>query len=245
MKIEMKKIIKISAIVAVFIIVCLVILDKIVMPWYVEAKEIQVPNVVGLHKDIAIQTLKKLQLNPIEVGPRYDDSFKIDHVMFQKPSAGTRVKVNRRIYLHISGGESLIKMPNLVGKTLRDAKVTLERKGLLVGRIEEVKSELPANIIVGQEFEEGTNLSKGDSISFNVSIGPKVGMIRVPNIIARSVKEAERILRNNSLKLGSITYIVSPTLLTNTIISQYPSQDYLLSVGDSVDVVVAKTKLDN
>ena len=70
-------------------------------------------------------------------------------------------------------------------------------------------------------------------------------MVRVPNLIAKSEKEAEKILRGNNLHLGIRTYIDSPTLLPNTIISQYPSQDYLVAIGDSVDVVVAKNKSRN
>lgn len=242
MNAKLKKLLIIAAIAIFCVVVLLIIVDKVIMPSYVSGKIVTVPDVTGMHKDSAMQLLKELNLNPRLTGPRYDERYEIDHVMFQKPEAGREVKENRRVYLHISGGEPLVKMPNLIGKTFRDAKVTLERRGLFVRKIEEVKSELPANTIVDQEFEEGTNLANGDSVLLQVSIGPNVGMIRVPNIIAKSVRDAERILRNNNLKMGKITYIVSPTLLTNTIISQYPSEDYLLSVGDSVDVVVAKSK---
>jgi len=237
-----KKIVFIPVTIIVLIIVFFLVVDIFIMPSIVEAPEVEMPNVLGINKDDAMKILTELNLTPIEVGPRYDSRFKENEVIFQKPYEGVMVKENRRVYIHISGGEPLIQMPKLVNKTLRDAKITLERIGLHLGEIEETRSELPNGTIVKQEFDFGFKLEKGDSVDLSISVGPQIGMIRVPSLIAKSEKEVEKILRRNNLMLGKKTYITSPTLLPNTIISQYPSQDALVSIGDSVDVVIAKNK---
>lgn len=241
MKNRIKKWIIISASLITFLIVSLILFDKLLMPWFVDAREVELPDLVGLHKSEALAILSDLKLNPVEKEPRFDARYDIDHIVYQRPSAGTKVKENRRIYLHISGGDPLIKMPNLINKTLRDAKVTLEKRGLFIRNIKQVKSELPSNYVVDQEFVEGTNLTKGDSVNIKVSMGPRVGMVRVPSIIGKSLDEAEQILRRNNLKLGIIKYRPTPSILTNTVIEQLPSEDFLLSVGDVVDVTVAKS----
>ncbi len=238
MKKGIKKLLIVASVLLILIILALVSLDKFLMPWYVEAKQVELPNLVGMHKTQAIELLESLKLKPVTEGPRYDARFEVDHVLFQNPPAGRTVKENRRVYIHISGGEPLVKMPNLRQKTYRDARIILERLGLAIRNLEQVKSELPADIIVDQEFEEGTFLAKGDSIDLQISIGPRIGMIAVPSIIARSESEANRILRRNNLYIGKRTYVES-TLLTNTIISQSPSEGYLLNIGDSVDVEIA------
>ncbi len=244
MKKKLKKALFILFLLIIFLTSGLLILDNFILPSYVSEEEIAVPDVIGLHKDEAIEILKTKNLNPVLIGPRYDEKFKADEIMFQKPAGANIVKKNRRIYLHVSGGEALIKIPDVVGKTFRDAKVSLERKGIYVRQVEQVKSDLPRNTVIAQEFQEGSSLSRGDSITLSVSVGPSIGMIRVPNIIAKSLKEADRTLRINNLILGNVSYITSPTLLTNTIVSQYPSENSLLNVGDSVDVVVAKSKIN-
>jgi serine/threonine-protein kinase len=216
--------------------------NKYLMPSIVEAPELTLPNVVGLDKAEAIKILEELNLSPIEVGPRYDSRYKADQVLFQKPYAGTKVKVHRRVYIHISGGEPQIKMPQVVNKTLRNARVNIEGVGLFVGEVEEIRSELPMGIVVEQEFEAEFKLEKGDSVDLKVSIGPQSGMVRVPNIIGKSIKEANKILIRQNLNLGERTYSESPTLLPNTIISQTPSQDFLLNIGESVDVIISKSK---
>ncbi|OGU58251.1 MAG: hypothetical protein A2V66_03400 [Ignavibacteria bacterium RBG_13_36_8] len=240
MKKLLKKSILILSITVLLLLVFVLIFDKILMPWYVSESEEPVPNVIGLNKDEAIRILKESNLSPILGEPRYDMHIPKDYVIFQKPNPGIIVKENRRVYLFISGGEPLIKIPSLVGKTFRDAKVTIERLGLTLGDVQEIRSEFQANTVVEQEPAESESRAKGTTINLKISVGPRIGMIRVPNILAKSLRDAESILRRNSLRLGKINYLESPTLLPNTIIDQYPSEDKLVSVGDSVDVVVTK-----
>lgn len=237
-----KKYIKYPIILIAVFIVILILFDKLFMPWYVSGEEVEVPNFVGQHKDLAIEEFKKLDLEPVEQGPKYDENIERDHIIFQSPEAGSTVKKGRRVYLYISGGDPLIKMPALLGKTVRDAKITIERLGLAVDTLMDVRSEFPAKTVVEQSIEEGEFLAKGDSVSLKISIGPQVGMVRVPNLISKSLSEAEKVLRELSLKIGKKTYLSSPNLLPNTVIDQYPSEDKLVSYGDSVDVVLTQSR---
>lgn len=240
MKTIFKKFVIYSSILLVVAIGIFFLVDSVIMPSVVESVEHELPDFEGLTKDDAVSTLQSLNLNPVVEGPRYDERVPKDHVIFQNPRPGTMVKENRRIYIYVSGGDPLISMPDLNGKTIRDALVTVNRLGLIMGEVEQVRSEYPRDLIIGQNFEPGTRLAKGDTISLQVSVGPQVGKIRVPNIIGEVVATGERKLRDNSLRLGKITYIASKSLLPNTIIEQYPSPDELVPYGDSVDVFVAK-----
>lgn len=242
MSILNKKYIKYPVIIVAVAIIFLIIFDKAIMPWYVSAEEVVVPDFVGQTKESALQALKDLGLKPIEEGPKYDENIPKDHIIFQTPKPGSTVKVGRRIYLYISGGDPLIKMPSLLGKTVRDAKITVERLGLVIDTLLNVRSEFPAKTVVEQSINEGEFLAKGDSVTLKISIGPQVGMVRVPNLISKSLSEAEKILRDLSLRIGKKTYLSSPNLLPNTVIDQYPSEDKLVSYGDSVDVVLTQSR---
>jgi len=222
--------------------VFLLVVDYILLPLYVNASEHKVPNVVGMQKDQAIKILEDAGLNPIVQTSRFDQTYQKDHVMFQKPSPNVVVKENRRIYLTISGGDPQIKMPSLLGKTIRDATITLERLGLKVGVIDSVESESPAGTIIEQEIPQGRDVNKSSSINFRLSVGPQAGMIRVPNILGKSLFDAENILKNNSLRLGSRTYINSLSLLPNTVVDQQPSESSLIKFGDSVNVILTQNK---
>jgi len=238
MKNSSKKYFVIPLVLFLSVITILIILDNFVLPYFVKADEYKVPNVVGMHKVQALKTLKDLNLNPIVQTARYDEKFRRDHVIFQKPTANTTVKENRRVYLTVSGGVQVVTMPFLINKTIRDAMITMERVGLTISEIEEIESELPTNTIIEQQYLEGKELAKGTSVKVKVSIGPKAGMVRVPNLLGKSLAEAENLLRSYSLRIGVKSYIVSGNLLPNTIVDQQPSESSLVSVGDSINIVL-------
>lgn len=222
--------------------VFLLVIDYIILPIYVSGSEHKIPNVIGKQKDEAIKILENAGLNPIVQTSRFDQTYKKNHVIFQNPSSNVTVKSNRRVYLTISGGDPQVKMPFLIGKTIRDATVTLERIGLSIGKIDSIESEFPSGIIVEQQIFQGREIAKGTLVNLKLSVGPQVGMIRVPNLLGKSLYEAESILRNNSLKLGSKTYIHSPSLLPNTVVDQFPSENDLIKIGDGVNVVLTQSK---
>jgi serine/threonine-protein kinase len=211
------------------------------MPNYVYAPELEVPDIIGMNQDDAVELLKELSLNPVIDGMRYDAKFEKDEIIFQRPRAGTSVKENRRIYMIVSGGDPKISMPSLIGKTYRDAKITVERLGLILDQVDRIRSEFPAETIVEQLEIAGQQMEAGDTLHLSVSVGPRVGKSRVPNLIGESLQGAENILKRVSLKIGRVEYIPSRTLLPNTISEQYPSKGTLLEYGDSVDVYVYKS----
>ncbi|MCF8260365.1 MAG: PASTA domain-containing protein [Melioribacteraceae bacterium] len=240
MKKLLLKMIKIGFYTIIPIIGFLVIMDLVVMPWLVSSPTTIVPNVVGMSKEQALNLIVESDLNPIEEGIKFDEKFKKGDIIFQKPEAGSEVKINRRIYIWVSGGEPLITMPELEGKSIRDAKITIEKYNLIVGEIESVRSEFPADIIVEQSVPKGDNVARGTEINLKVSVGPRVGMVRVPNLLGKSRKEAETILQRNSLAVGEIYFQRSNDLLPNTVISQIPSEDAIVKVGSTVDLTIIK-----
>ncbi len=227
---------------SLFLVLLAFIADVFIMPWYVDSEEIVVPSLVGKSKSEVESILKDSSLNPIFSEPRYNNDFPIDHVIFQNPEAGSIVKKNRRVYIVVSGGNPLTKMPNLISKTLRDAKVTIERLGFQLGNVSEVKSEEKANTVVEQYPDEGTNVEKGTKINLKISYGPNIGMVRVPDLVGLSFTEAETTLRQNSLAVGKINYQNSPNMLPNTIIAQYPTKNKLINIGESIDLFITKSQ---
>ncbi|MBK8946528.1 MAG: PASTA domain-containing protein [Ignavibacteriae bacterium] len=242
MKALFYKILTITSIAAAIIAILAFILDVFIMPLYVDSDEIEVPNVIGFSKEEAEEILADNNLVASFDITRFDEKIPRDHIIFQKPFAGNSVKKNRRITLHVSGGNPLKKMPDLFGKSVRDAQLTIERLGFEISEIDEVKSELSSNTIVEQYPSAGMNLSKSSRIKLMVSIGPNRGMVRVPDLLGMSLKEASSTLETNSLEIGNITYEESRNLLPNTVISQYPSKNSLIEIGDSVDIFITKNQ---
>ena len=74
MKKKLPKIAKIALIVLAAFFLFLIVVDKVILPYYVSAPELKLPDVVGKQKDFAIQLLKADHLNPIILSARYDEN---------------------------------------------------------------------------------------------------------------------------------------------------------------------------
>lgn len=223
------------------VFVLIVLLDKLILPWYVESPETIVPDVVGMKDTDAIELLKNSGFEPMVVDTTYGESYPEGIIFLQKPTDKKVVKVGRRIYLFVSGGAHVVAVPQLIGKTMLDAKFALERIGLKLGRVTQLPSDKPKDMIFDQQFAEGTTLNKGQTVNISVSAGRSGGSIIVPNLIGKSLTQAESILTSKSLLIGKINYQTSQTLLPNTILDQYPSGGNKLNPGEKVDLFVTKS----
>lgn len=221
-------------------ILFILLMNSVVMPWYVNSPEKSVPKVVGLDVSQAEKTLDDSDLVAVIADTTYDASVPKDHVILQRPNSGEIVKVGRRIYLFVSGGEPIVSVPNLKGKSIRDAKFALERLGLSLGQIEDVPSDNPRDMIFDQQYAEGTKLQRGARVGVTISVGSNEGLLSVPDLIGRSLVEAQKILADSSLNVGKINYQSSFSLLPNTVVDQYPSKGSKVNPGTSVDLFVTK-----
>lgn len=220
------------------------VFDKIFMPWYVSSSEVVIPNVTGMHKDKAFELLESSDLEPIVVGPRYDNNNPRpkDHILTQRPRAGMNVKTGRRVYIFYSGGSPKVVMPNLIGRTYRDAELTLNQLELRIGEINQVRSENSENTIIEQQYNQGVLLDRGQSVNISISLGPKLGFFDTPDLIGLSLKEATELIKTSNLILGKIDYQESISLMANTIISQDPPEGTLVAPYDTINVKVSKGK---
>ena len=218
----------------------ILILDFILLPLYVSGSELNVPNVVGMTEEEAFETLEDADFNPSIADTSFGVSLPPGRVFLQKPESGKLVKEGRTVFLFISGGEQVISVPLLKGKSVRDARLSLERIGLKLGTIEEIASTHPKDMVFDQQFAEGTGIRKGQSVGISVSIGKGAGEIVVPDLIGKSLSEATRILSDSTLIVGKVNYQISSTLLPNTVLDQYPAPGNKLNSGNTVDLFITK-----
>ncbi len=229
---------------ALFAIVLL--MDNVILPWYVSSPIEKVPDVVGKTEVDAVKQLETQDLEPIVGDTTFDEKFPKGSIIFQRPRAGETVKEGRRVYLFVSGGEPVVHVPQLTGKSVRDARFSLERLGLKLGDVDQEPSGYPKDMIYDQQFAEGTPVKKGETVDVTVSLGQvQTGSIEIPDLIGKSLTEAEKILADSSLKVGKINYQPSFSLLPNTILDQYPSKGNKVNPGDKVDLFVTKTANEN
>ncbi len=222
------------------LVVAILLMNFIVMPWYVRHDTlVKVPSVVGLSFDEAKKKLDEAGLEGLQGDIRYDPTKPIGTVVDQIPPAELTVKDGRRIYLVISGGEQLYDVPNLVGRTLREAKFVLNQRNLEAQEVEYKQSaQYPSGIILSQLETAGSKVKKGTKIGVIVSTGMESGDIKVPDLTGKNIEEAKKLLAASKLTVGKINYQPTDNVQLNSVIDQYPKANSMAKENQKIDLFV-------
>ncbi|MEK7264041.1 MAG: PASTA domain-containing protein [Bacteroidota bacterium] len=231
-----------SVIFVVILLAIVIITDKFVMPSIVHNKEtVIIPSLVNIKFEDALLILDSLSLRGMEGGTKLDPKIKIGRVIIQNPAESTLVRKGRRVYLTISGGEEKTSVPSLRGKSIRDAKFSLERLGLNLGDISYVPSEdFPPGTIISQSIEAGAKIGKRVAISIGISQGKNTDRISVPDVTDKLLKDAIAFLKSKNFTIGAISYQPTLEYAPNTVLDQYPLPGEMVPLGQSIDLFVAE-----
>ena len=218
------------------------LVNYVVLPAYVNhGSRLSVPSVIGKPLAEARTTLGSAKLRVVEADTRPDAEYPPGTVIQQNPAAGAIVKEDRHIYLTLSGGEIQVVTPSLRGRSLRDARFSLDRFGLKVGAVAyDTSDTYPENTVIEQRPAPESRVAKGSGVDIVVSRGHIPSAAQAPLLIGKTVPEAEKILQDTGLKRGIITYQPSFDLVPNTVVDQYPRPGEPLGPGQAVDLFVIK-----
>ncbi|MGQ9804577.1 MAG: PASTA domain-containing protein [Chlorobiales bacterium] len=227
-------------------IALVILFDKAIMPLVVKGGEIvKVPNVIGKTFEEAEKILAEKNLIAMKGYERYDTKRPIGSVLYQNPMPNSKVKAGRHVYLSINTSKKPnAPMPDLKGRTVGDVKLTLERLGLELKEVEYavVYKREEEGVVVAQSVPVGAILKAGTKVSITVGKLPEDGGIKqsdVPEVIGKTLGEAERILLQAGFTAGEIQYKYSTALIPNTVISQSPKAGDMAQVGAGIRLVVA------
>lgn len=135
-----------------------------------------VPNLIGMPEDEAKELIEScgFKVGSVETKAGTKPEGEVTH---QDPKAGEEAEAGTKINLVLSDGKGA-KVPNLVGLTKDQAKSAIESAGFKVGSITKGNSSTYSKgTVISQQYESGTTLEKGKSISFVVSNGAGSGSV--------------------------------------------------------------------
>jgi eukaryotic-like serine/threonine-protein kinase len=206
-------------------------------------QSITVPDLAGMDEDKLEDYLDERNLR-FEVS---DCTFVIGAkpltVVRQYPKAGMVVKEGRKIYVYITSEKAPnLKMPQLVDRTYRSAQLELKRVGLQLGKIIYVNDMAQFSVLRqlfnGQPIQAGQAIPAGSKIDLEVANGIGNTEMDVPDVMNKTIDEAEFILKGSHLKWFKI-YIEDATEAPGTVIFQNPEVGNKISVGETIDIKIA------
>lgn len=217
-----------------------------------------VPNFKGLTIPEAKQLIKEKKFRCEIVDSAFINDMKRGVIVDQNPPADFKVKTNRTIFFTINAfTKPKVKMPNIVGVSLRQAKAILEMHGLSVGKLIYVPDFAKNNILKqkyqGHIVQTGTLIDKGAFIDVVIGNGLTSQTTFLPDLMLMDKNKALQEITNSYLNIGAVIYDESVTdfkdSLNAIIYKQHPkySKKRHIKLGSFIDVwlTVDSTKLYN
>ena len=155
---------------------------------------VAVPNLVSLSQSDAEKQLTNSDLKVGTVTKKPCENQTKGNICTQDPAAKTNVKKNSTVNLVVSTGAPKVAVPNVTGKTLDEAKQTLEGDDyqfVVKTKTEESTTEDP-NTVLDQNPKLGKEVEKGSTITLTIAKKPET--VAVPDVSGQSCDDAKSAL---------------------------------------------------
>lgn len=204
----------------------------IVMP-----KGIVVPELTGLTLEEAEAMLAREGLELSDVHEVFHDVAPKGTIVSTDPRHGLTVKQGAVVKLAVSKGPELFSIPDVVGKSIDEARSLMENAGFsLAADSEAYHDSIPAGAVISRE-PDGGQAKRGTAFQAVVSKGPP--LIAVPQVGGKTVAEAKSALEGAGFEFAT-SEAFSDTVAEGRVIRSDPGGGAQAPKGSRVTAVVSK-----
>lgn len=176
-------------------------------------KEYEVPQITDKLLQDVVDSEEMALFDIFILDSIYRENFQPGTILTQDPNPGTMVKKGRKIYVTVVAysGE-IVSMPSCVNMSLKTAVQNLVDKNLRVGTLIFRNTDMSGDALVveqrysGQTIRTGTDIQSGESVDLVVEVPSTTAMIKIPDILGLTEKEAEIMLWKAGLNIGTKQY---------------------------------------
>lgn len=206
--------------------------------WFLSRpKQIEIPEtLIGMTYEDAVEFLEENKLVLSETIERVNDEVEEGLVFDSNPYPGTTVREGSAVDLYVSLGEAPYELEDYTGENYEEIRAELTELGFSVESETDTHETIPEGHIISQDLEAGEEfISSETTITFTISEGRQNINTDLTNYSRRMV---ETFATNNNLEL-IIEEESSEEVPAEQVISQSPSADSALFVGDTLTVVIS------
>lgn len=196
---------------------------------------VTVPNLVGVSEKDARENVRALGLTLLVGARKSAPGAEPDTVVAQSIPAGESMP--RGQALTVTFARATPKAPDVVGRTLDDAKQVLRDQGIEIEEGQAVASnDVVKGHVVSQDPPAGAALDQARSVLVTLSSGPSE--IAVPKLLGQPVSKAKDALKEAGLELGDIVWTELAETSSGVVLNQNPLPDAKAKPGDKVSITV-------
>lgn len=170
---------------------------------------------------------------------QFDEEMPLGHVLEQSPGAGSLMKRGAAVEVVVSLGPERLLVPDVGGKTLQAAQVTLTASGLGLGRIVNVYSR---GVVPGTVAEQAppvdSRVGRGTAVGLFLAAASHTDTYVMPDLVYRDLEIVRHFFERRGFRLGSIKFEPYEGLSSGIILRQYPLPGHPLGRQDVISLVV-------
>ena len=161
-------------------------------------------------------------------------------VLDQSPPGGTQVKATQKVVLTVSGTQTSVQVPSVIGQSPASAGAVLTGAGLTVGNQSNACSNQSAGLVASQSPAAGTTTQPNAPVNLVVSSGP---CATVPSVIGDTQSQAQ-----SSISAAGLTpnTTFDSTCANNaspgTVDSQNPAGNTQVNSGSTVTISICQSQ---
>ena len=219
------------------------------LDYLVQGEEIPVPNLYGMTKTEALETLLEHDLYlklPVETFPSPDTP--PDIVIEQRPYPNTPVKKRRAITITLSVGAEELLIPDVVGQFEVDAVGAIRTAGLEVGQHAKIHHpQFPDGMVIAQDPPAGKRILYSKKVNMLVSLGPKATAYVMKNYLNMNVADVLAYTRPMPFRLAeaNVRYVrTTDSAQWNLVMEQRPLPGARITEGEQISLTVAASGED-
>ncbi|WNF26599.1 Stk1 family PASTA domain-containing Ser/Thr kinase [Streptomyces sp. C11-1] len=207
--------------------------------WYINSGQFtQVPSLLGQTQKTAEQRLADSGLGLKGVDRVFSDTVERGSVVSSDPASGERIRGNGSVRLVVSRGPEIVRVPDVVGSSLADARRSLKKVGLIPGMAtREFSEDVARGEVIRTDPRAGTDRRPDTAVALVVSKGSPVD---VPDVTGLPVEDATAELEAEGLKAEVLPGRVHSSEAAGDIAEQSPGRGAEAAEGDTIQLTVSK-----
>jgi serine/threonine-protein kinase len=199
---------------------------------------VTVPSVKGMP---LAQALQLIQAAGLTATTAYISSNQpVGTVLDQTPAGGTQVKVTEKVHLTVSGTQTSVQVPSVIGQSPASAGSVLRGAGLSVGNQSNACASQSSGLVAQQNPAPGANVPPNTAVNLVVSSGP---CATVPSVIGQTQSQAQAAISNAGLTpTTTFDTACANNAAPGTVDNQNPAGNTQVPSGSSVAISVCQAQ---
>lgn len=199
------------------------------------------PDLAGETETEAARILadQGLVLRRAEGGGRFDPEIPAGAVVEHEPTPRTLVKRGSPVEVVVSLGPERLTVPDLTGRGLPAAQVTLGAAGLSLGRTLQVYSRGDRGTVVDQAPSAGATVAPMADVDLLLSRGDGARSFLMPDLVYRDYERVKLFFQTRGFRFGGIKFERYEGARPGIILRQFPLAGHPVTPSDAISLVVA------